>query len=171
MSVPNPPAAKAPGSALQRPHILAVTDDEGLKAFLVDGLVAGGFWLSVVASAIQTLEVLRLRSFDLLLVDEQLSGLSAHELIRRIRGRTSGALPEDAPILLMSERDDATLAPADAEVGIAQVLIPPIDLEDLVPLLHHHVLTWRAQHPGVPWADEVAQLRPNENDQPDSPSP
>lgn len=158
MTVPNPPAGHASqGSALTRPHLLAVTDDEDLKAFLIEGLIAGGFWLSVVASAIQTLEVVRLRSFDLVLIDEQLAGLSALELVRRVRGRGDGALPTDIPILLLSERDHSVLTAADNELGINEVLVPPVELEALVPLLHHHVLTWRASHPGLPWADEVAQ--------------
>ena len=42
-------------SALERPHVLIVSDDEDLSAFL--GLVYGGFWTSTVASGIQTLEV------------------------------------------------------------------------------------------------------------------
>lgn len=158
MTVPNPPAGHGTqGSALTRPHLLAVTDDEDLKAFLIDGLIPGGFWLSVVASAIQTLEVVRLRSFDLLLIDEQLAGLSALELVRRVRGRGDGTLPRDIPVLLLCERSHPVLTAADNEAGITEVLVPPVEIEDLVPLLHHHVLSWRAAHPGMPWADEMAQ--------------
>lgn len=164
MTAPNPPRDRAANPGLHRPHILAVTDDEGLKAFLLEGLVPGGFWLSVIASAIQTLDVLRLRTFDLLLVDEQLSGLPTLELIRRIRGRDSTTMAGDVPILLLSERVETTLTSADQAAGVDQVLAPPIDLEDLVPLLHRRVASWRAGHPGVPWADEVAQLRPDPGD-------
>lgn len=158
MSSPDPPAAySSPASDSHRPHILTVTDDAALKIFLVEGLVPGGFWLSVVASAIQTLEVLRLRSFDLLLIDDQLAGLPALELIRRIRARPQSSEMAYRPVILLSERDDATLTGEERAAGIDGVLVPPVELEELIPALHRTVRTWRTRHPSAPWADEMAQ--------------
>ncbi|MEZ4624469.1 MAG: hypothetical protein R2843_06700 [Thermomicrobiales bacterium] len=58
----------------QRPHVLIVSDDQGLAEFLSEGLTIAGFWTSVIASALQTLEVFRLRTFDLIIVDAALDG-------------------------------------------------------------------------------------------------
>jgi CheY-like chemotaxis protein len=144
-----------------RPHVLIVSNDPDLTAFLSEGLTFGGFWTSAVASAIQTLEVFRVRSFDLVLVDGSLAGLGAPELIRRLRGRSdraAGAPRTDVPILAIAGDSDPSsaerLAAADA------VLSPPLDLEDLVPTLHRTVTTWRAAHPDRPPADVLAQQRP-----------
>ena len=63
--------------ALQRPHVLIVSDDPELTAFLGEGLVYAGFWTSAIASAVQALEVFRLRSFDVLVLDAALGGIGA----------------------------------------------------------------------------------------------
>ena len=156
------PAAR---SATERPHVLIVSDDEGLRSFLTEGLVFGGFWTSAVASGIQVLEVFRLRSFDLVLIDAALAGLGALEVVRRLRGRSSRAASDaartDVPILLVvgdAAEADPTIA---AEIGADGVLSAPLDLEQLVPELHAVVQRWRANHPGRPMADAAA-ARPSQ---------
>ncbi len=161
-------AGSSPDSDVQsrtvqvRPHVLIVTDDEDLRDFLQEGLILGGFWVSIIASGVQTLEVFRLRSFDLVLVDGALAGLGALELIRRLRRPSeddpAGGPRSEVPILaLMDQVEDehrvAIAAGADA------ILTPPLELEQLLPLLMRTVLDWRAAHPGRTWADHVAQLR------------
>jgi DNA-binding response OmpR family regulator len=164
VTTPNPPARQVADSALQRPHILVVTADEDLKNFFVEGLVIGGLWVSVVASGIQTLEVLRLRSFDLMIIDERLSGLPALELIRRLRGRSDRAASDnprtDVPILLLADTSDQASQLAADEAGADRVLTPPLELEELVPLLYATVGSWRQQHPDRPWADSSTLNRP-----------
>lgn len=134
-----------------RPHVLVVTDHQDLALFLQEGLLYGGFWVSVVASAIQTLEVLRLRGFDLIIVDGGLASLGADELIRRLRRRT------DVPVVLIDEANRTSGAGA---IRALSVIRPPIDLEDVVPLLHETVAQWRQAHPDRLTADESAQQAP-----------
>ncbi len=137
-------------SALQRPHILIVTDDPSLSDFLGEGLVYAGFWTSVIASALQTLEVFRLRSFDGIVLDSDLGGFGSTELVRRLKGRT------DIPILLIASAP-ATVDTAEQQLfGIDRVLYAPIELEDLAHELYALVSAWRASHPDRPWADEAA---------------
>jgi DNA-binding response OmpR family regulator len=147
----------AADSALERPHVLIVTDDADLSAFLAEGLVYGGFWTSTVASGIQTLEVFRLRTFDLVLLDAALGDLNAIEVVRRLRGRSAPNRGEtartDIPILLIAG-DGGELDAIDvAVVGIDGILLAPLELEELVPRLHGVVAQWRASHPDRPWAD------------------
>lgn len=153
-------------SASTRPHVLVVSSDLGLSAFLNEGLVIGGYWVSVVGSAVQVLEVFRLRSFDLVVIDAALGGIGAIELVRRLRGRSNRAASDqprtDVPIAVLaadrSEIDhDAALA-----TGAEAVIYAPIDLNDLVPRLHRMVRVWRDAHPDRPYADQIAQLRPGE---------
>lgn len=153
-----------PRAASVRPHVLIVTDDEDLRDFFQEGLILGGFWVSVIASGVQTLEVFRLRSFDLVLIDGALAGLGALELIRRLRSPSTEdptAVPRtDVPILVLMEQgnDDQHAAIA---AGANAILRPPLELEVLLTQLMQIVLDWRAAHPDRPWADQVAQLRPD----------
>src|SRR5215212_10356656 len=145
--------------ALQRPHVLIVSDDSELTAFLGEGLVYAGFWTSAIASAVQALEVFRLRSFDVMVLDAALGGIGAIELLRRLRGRSDRATTAertDIPILIIAASSDE-LGPILAEqVGADGVVLAPIELEQLAADLGRAVTTWRALHPDRKWADEAA---------------
>jgi DNA-binding response OmpR family regulator len=145
--------------ALQRPHVLIVSDDPELTAFLGEGLVYAGFWTSAIASAVQTLEVFRLRSFDVMVLDAALGGIGALELLRRLRGHSDRAAASertDIPTLVIAASTselDSTLA---KQYGTDGVILAPIELEQLASELTQAVTTWRASHPGRQWADEAA---------------
>ena len=147
-------------SASERPHALVVTADEDLKSFLGEGLMYGGFWISVVASGLQTLEVFRLRGFDLVLIDADLPGIGAVEVTRRLRGQSLAAeapARNDVPVVLIAA-DAAAINPKEvAAAGFTEMLAAPLELEELVPHLHTIVTRWRRDHPGRPWADQAAQ--------------
>jgi len=146
-------------STLQRPHALIVSDDVELSDFLGEGLVYAGFWTSVIASAMQALEVFRLRSFDIILLDATLGGIGALELVRRLRGRSdrSQETPRtDVPIVIVAAASSEIDAHAAALTGADRVVLAPIDLEDLAQVLQREVLTWRGAHPDRPWADADA---------------
>lgn len=145
-----------------RPHLLVITHEPDLATFLIEGLVLGGFWVSTVANGLLALEVFRLRGFDAVILDVDLSGLSALDLLRRLRAPGGTGLvrqPIDLPILAISgdpERSDRTEWLA---AGADELWLPPIEIEDLVPRLLGVVAAWRDAHPGRPWADEVAQTK------------
>jgi two-component system phosphate regulon response regulator PhoB len=151
-------------TATHRPHVLIVTSDESLRDFLAEGLVYGGFWTSVIASGLQVLEVFRLRTFDLMLIDAALGGLGALEVVRRLRGRSARegqASPRtDIPIVVIAADPSEIDAGEAMASGVDEIVLAPLDLETLVPHLHQIIARWRAEHPGRPWADELAQ-RPN----------
>lgn len=141
-----------------RPHVLIVSDDASLTEFLGEGLVHGGFWTSVVASGLQTLEVFRLRQFDIVLIDANLSGFRSLELVRRLLGRSgrdTGEARTHAPILLVAESvDEVSLADA-RDAGALDVLYAPLELEELVQGLHRRFAEWRQAHPHLPMADDA----------------
>ena len=145
--------------ALQRPHVLIVSDDRELTDFLGEGLVYGGFWTSTIASAVQALEVFRLRSFDVMILDAALGGIGALELLRRLRGHSDRATAierTDIPILVIAG-SEAELQLLDVgRPGADAVILAPIELEDLAVELGTLVTTWRAAHPSRQWADEAA---------------
>jgi CheY-like chemotaxis protein len=147
-------------SATERPHVLIVGDDQDLSGFLSEALTVGGFWTSVIASGIQALEVFRLRTFDLVLVDAALKGLGALEVIRRLRLPGAEDAPRtDIPILVIAGGLDEIDAQDVAKVGADGLLLPPIEIEVLIPALFRIVDEWRASHPDRPWADQAAQAK------------
>ena len=145
--------------ALQRPHVLIVSDDRDLTEFLGEGLVYAGFWTSAIASALQVLEVLRLRSFDVMVLDATLGGIGSVELLRRLRGRSdraSAAERTDIPILVIAASNNELDAVAAQRAGADQVIQAPVELEDLAAEIGRSVYAWRAAHPGRRWADDAA---------------
>ena len=145
----------------RRPHVLIVSDDLDLSQFLQSGLTIAGFWTSTVASALQTLEIFRLRTFDVMLIDALLEGLGAGELLQRLRTpvERDGPPRTDIPILLIAESDDEINNEQAQEMGASAVIFAPIEIEELALDLFKRIKEWRTLHPDRPWADELAQRK------------
>ena len=148
-------------SDYHRPHVLIVSDDLGLSQFLQSGLTIAGFWTSTVASALQTLELFRLRTFDLMLIDALLEGLGAGELLQRLRTpvEQDGLPRTDIPILLIAESDDEINGARVIDMGASGVIYAPIEIEELALELFTWINEWRDLHPDRLWADELAQRK------------
>ena len=136
-----------------------VSDDTGLSGFLNEGLVVAGCWVSVVASGLQVLEVFRLRTFDLAVIDAALGGLGAAELIRRLRflDEVSGRPRTDIPLLLIAEHGREIEAAGLDPSTVDGIVLAPIELEELALLVFATVRRWRESHPDRPWSDDLAQ--------------
>lgn len=142
----------------QRPHVLIVSDDTGLAGFLTEGLMIAGFWTSVIASALQTLEVFRLRTFDLVIVDAALDGLGADQLLKRLLGVEGTNEPlTDRPVVILAGSPGEMSEERARDLGALAILYPPVDIEPLALQLFAWIEAWRTAHPDAPWADEQAQ--------------
>jgi DNA-binding response OmpR family regulator len=147
--------------ATHRPHVLIVSDNLELSQFLRDGLTIAGFWTSVVASALQTLEVFRLRTFDLALIDAVLEGLGYGELLQRLRSTQDreDQPRTDIPVLVVAGSPDEVSIERARQLGADDVIYAPVEIEHLALRLYDEVRRWREAHPDRPWADVVAQKR------------
>ena len=146
----------------QRPHIVILTDDPDLRDFLGQGLLLAGFWTSAIASGIQAIEVFRMRRFDLIIMDAHIRGLSALEIVHRLRGTgTRGGEPLTLiPIAIIDADPDPAARQELSWAGDVAFLDPPLELEDVANRLMASVAAWRAANPGEPWADaSVPQSR------------
>lgn len=103
-------------SALKRPRIIAIVDDDpGIQASLSDLLAGHGFETSVFSSAEEWLDRGASTPADCLLLDIHLGGISGLELQRRLRASGSAL-----PVIFMTARyDEATRAMALAAGGVA----------------------------------------------------
>ena len=148
-------------AAYVRPHILIVSDDPDLSGFLSEGLTLGGFWTSVIASGLQVLDVFRLRTFDLAILDAALKGMGTIEVVRRLRSREAadGGQIVDIPLLIVAGDLDEIDPEEVVDAGADGLLLPPLELEELVPAIFRIVNSWRGNHPDRPWADQAAQRR------------
>ncbi len=122
-------------SALDRPHLAIVTQDLSLSHFLTEGLVYEGFWTSAIGSGLQFLEVLRLRTFDAVILDADLGDISYDEMLRRMRG-VSDRVPEGSPCSEMPAMVIAgvpgEIEPTDVvDAGGQGLLEPPLDIAEV----------------------------------------
>lgn len=149
--------------AYERPHVLVVSDDPSLTEFLGEGLPMGGFWVSIIASGLQALEVFRLRRFDLILIDAGLQSFDALEFLRRLRGVSTRDRMQyarsEAPVVVVHPSAEPEPGFGGTDLGIAAQLVPPVELEDVVRALHEVFQAWRTDHPDAPLADAAAASR------------
>ena len=144
----------------ERPHVLIVTDDPDLAGFLAEGLPLGGFWASVIASGLQALEVFRLRQFDLVVLDAGMRSFEALEFLRRLRGLSSldpnGESRTSAPVVLIADGQIDSLEQLPPTLGVAAMLVPPLELDEVVRTLHDVFEVWRRTYPDRPLADSAS---------------
>lgn len=142
----------------ERPHVLIVSDDPSLTAFLNEGLPLGGFWTTVISSGLQALEVFRLRQFDILVVDWELQSFQSLEFLKRLRGistRSSGSEARTiAPAVLISEHPAHLTEEDRSSLGVSRMLHAPLELDEVARELHAVFDEWRYSFPDVPMSDD-----------------
>jgi len=122
-------------SALERPHLAIVTQDLSLSHFLTEGLLYEGFWTSALGSGLQFLEVLRLRTFDAVIVDAGLGDITVAEMLRRMRGKSdrvpAGSPRSDMPAMVIAGVTGEIELAAVRDAGGQGLLEPPLEIEDV----------------------------------------
>lgn len=106
---------------------LLVEDDERVRRFVVRGLESEGYQVSTAADGLQGLELASKGSFDVLLLDLMLPGLSGKELCQRLRA--SGV---QAPILMLTALDALEDKVEGLRGGADDYLTKPFDFEELL---------------------------------------
>jgi two-component system cell cycle sensor histidine kinase/response regulator CckA len=108
------PAAEAPAV---EPRVLLVDDEDGVRDVLTTILARDGFVVRSAATAEAALEMVADASFDVLLTDVVLPGMSGPELASHVRGRD----PRTRVLFMSGYTGDAVLD--DAEFGEAPAFI------------------------------------------------
>jgi two-component system response regulator FlrC len=113
-----------------RPGILVVDDDEGIRENIVDLLGSDGYRVVSAADATEALHVLESEKIDLLLTDFQMPGPSGVELIEAAR-KKDAALPAilmTAYLYVYEQLDE------DRKHGIT-ILRKPFDADEVLKLV------------------------------------
>ncbi|SDJ36949.1 ATP-binding protein [Aliiruegeria lutimaris] len=126
----------APPSEPVGARVLVVDDDEVNRAVATGFLEKLGHVATSVASAADAIEQLRSGTFDLVLSDNRMPGVSGLELVAQIR-----ALPEspisDVPIVIVTASVGDVKAGATGGTAPDGVLGKPYDTEDLSRAIRH----------------------------------
>jgi len=106
---------------------LLVEDDERVRRFVVRGLESEGYLVSTAADGPQGLDLACRESFDVVILDLMLPGLSGKDVCQRIR-----AAGVRVPILMLTALDALEHKVEGLRGGADDYLTKPFDFEELV---------------------------------------
>ena len=111
---------------------ILVVDDEPTQLELVGGFLAKrGFEVSLASDGQEALKRFSRESFDLVLTDQKMPGLSGLELIEALRTQN----PE-VPVIVMTAYGTIETAVAAIKAGAADYLTKPLNLDELLHRVH-----------------------------------
>jgi two-component system KDP operon response regulator KdpE len=114
-------------SSEQRHSILVVDDETNLRQALRTSLVASGFAVQEARTGEEAVEIVREHSFDLVLLDVNMRGISGVEACRRIRG-----FSPQMGIVMVTVRDSEDDKVRALEAGADDYITKPFLLRELV---------------------------------------
>lgn len=101
-------------------HILIVEDDASLAQWIADYLMSQHFQITVADRGDKAVELIRLHSPDLVLLDINLPGKDGFEVCKEVRKEF------DNPILMMTARDEELDEVLGLELGADDYIIKPV---------------------------------------------
>lgn len=114
-------------SSAQRHSILVVDDETNLRQALRTSLIASGFTVQEARTGEEAVEIVREHSFDLVLMDINMRGISGIEACRRIRG-----FAPQIGIVMVTVRDSEEDKVRALESGADDYITKPFLLRELV---------------------------------------
>jgi DNA-binding response OmpR family regulator len=112
--------------ASERPLVLVVDDEQGLRELLEYGLRQAGFSVRTAADAPAALRSLRERSPEIIVLDVMLPEMDGLALLPEIRRLTT------APVVLLTAKTEIAEKLAAFSAGADDYVDKPFDLEELV---------------------------------------
>lgn len=112
-----------------RSSVLMVDDDQELCRMVVRYLHQEGFDTEVVHGGTQALQAIASRSYDVVILDVMMSGMSGHEVLRRLAAASHGV--PTVPVLMLTARGDEVDRVVGLEGGADDYLAKPCSLREL----------------------------------------
>lgn len=114
-------------------NILLVDDDVSILLLVSDVLEENGMNVVTARSGEEAVRLMEGQSFDLILLDIMMKGLSGLDVCRKIHSRVS------CPILFLSAKDSVKDIVAGLDLGADDYLTKPFVLEELVARIQAHL--------------------------------
>ncbi len=111
-------------------RVLVVEDEKDIADLMVLHLKREGLEVDCVDNGEEALKMIPQKSYDLLVVDWMLPGLSGLELCKKLRN--DGALSSQVPILMVTARAQSTDIVVGLEMGADDYLTKPFDVSVLL---------------------------------------
>jgi FixJ family two-component response regulator len=108
-------------------EIAVIDDDESFRIALVESLSSLGYGSSGYASAEDYLRGTEDSSFNCIVTDVHMPGMSGLDLMKRLAARGS-----TTPVVLITARSDSNLEARAAAVGAACLLQKPFEINELI---------------------------------------
>src|SRR5512139_3951483 len=102
-------------------HAILVVDDESAQRQLLSGSLSRDYSVVTAASGLEATQLLSHRSFDLIITDERMPGMTGIELIRWVREHA----PE-IPIVVMTAYGSVETAVEAMKLGAEDYLTKPL---------------------------------------------
>ena len=109
-----------------RAHILVVDDDDMVRTAIVRYLRRTGYETAEAGDAAQALERLEERTFEAMLCDIRMPGMSGIELLPKVIAKDP-----DIAVVMLTAVGDPRSAIECLKVGAADYLVKPVELEEL----------------------------------------
>lgn len=110
-------------------HILVVEDEKPLRVLLDYNLAAAGYRVTLCDSGDQAEELLQEESFDLILLDWRLPGVSGIELCRRVRACSQTAT---VPLVMLTACGEESERLRGLTMGADDYIVKPFSLPELM---------------------------------------
>jgi DNA-binding response OmpR family regulator len=108
-------------------RVLFAEDDPGVQRFVVKGLREQAYAVDAVATGDAALEQAEINSYDLIILDVMLPGMSGFAVCQRLR-----ELGERAPVLMLTARDAVEDRVAGLDSGADDYLTKPFEFRELL---------------------------------------
>jgi DNA-binding response OmpR family regulator len=115
-------------------HILLVEDEEKLAKFIQLELSYEGYQVSVAHDGLSGLTAARESSFDLVILDWMMPGLTGVEICRRLR-----ATGNKVPVILLTAKDEVSDRVAGLDAGADDYVVKPFSIEELLARIRAHL--------------------------------
>jgi two-component system OmpR family response regulator len=108
-------------------EILVVDDEPSIRSLLGETLRIAGFNPAMASDGKSALEEIRMRKFDLILLDINMPRISGFETLKEIR-----RIQPDLPVIVLSARQEKSDVIEGFRVGADDYISKPFDLEELI---------------------------------------
>jgi len=111
---------------MQKPKILVVDDEDGIRELISDALSIGGFEVETSPDGLQGLKAIRDHRFDLLILDVNMPKMDGFALLEKVRadGLTT-------PVIMLSARGQKVDINQGLRLGADDYMTKPFGLEEL----------------------------------------